>query len=70
MRPWGPPFLCLALTMPRPPSLPLAFYLKLFSKEIGRRERILAYTIMTVSILLSAVGTVWAFLPKSLIGAE
>lgn len=30
----------------------------------------MASTIMVISTILSAVGTVWAFLPKSLIGAE
>ncbi|KAF6805181.1 transmembrane amino acid transporter [Colletotrichum sojae] len=50
--------------------LPLAFYVKLFSKEITARERLLCYVLMTISTILSVVGTVWAFLPKSLIGAE
>jgi len=50
--------------------LPLAFYLKLFSEEITTRERILAYSLMTISAILSVVGTIWAFLPKALIGAE
>ncbi|KAK4152831.1 amino acid transporter [Chaetomidium leptoderma] len=51
-------------------TLPLAFYLKLFGHEISARERVFAFSVMTVSFCLSAVGTVWAFLPKSLIGAE
>lgn len=51
-------------------SLPLAFYLKLFSDEITAKERLFASTVMVVSTLLSVVGTVWAFLPKALIGAE
>ncbi|KAH0443287.1 transmembrane amino acid transporter [Colletotrichum camelliae] len=50
--------------------LPLAFYVKLFDKEISPRERLLCYVLMTISTVLSVVGTVWAFLPKSLIGAE
>ncbi|TDZ28783.1 Vacuolar amino acid transporter 1 [Colletotrichum spinosum] len=50
--------------------LPLAFYVKLFSKEISARERLLCYILMTISTILSVVGTIWAFLPKSLIGAE
>ena len=29
-----------------------------------------ASAVMALSFVLSAVGTVWAFLPKSLIGAE
>lgn len=51
-------------------TLPLAFYLKLFGTEISRKEKLLDYLIMSISITLSIVGTVWAFLPKSLIGAE
>jgi hypothetical protein len=51
-------------------SLPLAFYLKLFSKEISTREKVLDYFLITISSILSIVGTVWAFLPKTLIGAE
>jgi solute carrier family 32 (vesicular inhibitory amino acid transporter) len=50
--------------------LPLAFYLKLFGGEIATKERIIVWTVMAISFFLSVVGTVWAFLPKSLIGAE
>jgi vesicular inhibitory amino acid transporter len=53
-----------------PISLPLAFYLKLFHNDISPRERAFDYFLITVSSALSLVGTVWAFLPKSLIGAE
>ncbi|KAK4147008.1 amino acid transporter [Dichotomopilus funicola] len=51
-------------------TLPLAFYLKLFGHELSVREKVFAFSIMLLSFLLSVVGTVWAFLPKSLIGAE
>ena len=51
-------------------SLPLAFYLKLFKEEITPREKLVATTVMTISFILSVIGTVWSFLPKSLIGAE
>lgn len=51
-------------------SLPLAFYLKLFKEEITPGEKMVATTVMTISFILSVIGTVWAFLPKSLIGAE
>lgn len=51
-------------------TLPIAFYLKLFKDEIQARERFIATSIMILSTTLSFVGTVWAFLPKSLIGAE
>jgi vesicular inhibitory amino acid transporter len=50
--------------------LPLAFYLRLFRNEISTRERLFAYFLMAVCSVISAVGTVWAFLPKSLIGAD
>ncbi|KAJ1335517.1 solute carrier family 32 (vesicular inhibitory amino acid transporter) [Microdochium nivale] len=50
-------------------TLPLAFYLKLFGHEISAREKILTWFIMLTSLTLSIIGTVWAFLPRSLIGA-
>ncbi|KAK8115009.1 Transmembrane amino acid transporter [Apiospora kogelbergensis] len=51
-------------------TLPLAFYLKLFGHELSKKERALAWTTMIISLVLSIVGTVWAFLPKHLIGAD
>ncbi|KAK4114091.1 hypothetical protein N656DRAFT_706497 [Canariomyces notabilis] len=51
-------------------TLPIAFYLKLFGHEIPAREKLFAGSVMAVSSVLSVIGTVWAFLPKSLIGAE
>ncbi|OIW33850.1 hypothetical protein CONLIGDRAFT_197809 [Coniochaeta ligniaria NRRL 30616] len=51
-------------------TLPLAFYLRLFKSEITAKERVFATTVMFISLTMSIVGTVWAFLPKSLIGAE
>ncbi|KAK0722720.1 transmembrane amino acid transporter protein-domain-containing protein [Lasiosphaeria miniovina] len=50
-------------------TLPIAFYLKLFSHEISAKQRLVATSVMVLSTLLSITGTVWAFLPKSLIGA-
>ncbi|KAH7321565.1 transmembrane amino acid transporter protein-domain-containing protein [Rhexocercosporidium sp. MPI-PUGE-AT-0058] len=50
--------------------LPLMFYLKIFGKEISLKERILDYVLIAVCSVLAVVGTVWAFLPKSMIGAE
>jgi len=50
--------------------LPIAFYLKLFQDEIPPREKLIATSIMILSTCLSVTGTIWAFLPKSLIGAE
>ena len=52
------------------PRLPLAFYLKLFGHELSVREKSLAWFVMLASLMLSIIGTVWAFLPKELIGAR
>lgn len=49
--------------------LPLAFYLKIFGREIGWKERVMAWLLMGVSAVFAVVGTVWVFLPKKLIGA-
>ncbi|RYP70817.1 hypothetical protein DL771_005192 [Monosporascus sp. 5C6A] len=51
-------------------TLPLAFYLKLFGHEMAARERVFTWCVMLLSMTVSVVGTVWAFLPKRLIGAE
>jgi vesicular inhibitory amino acid transporter len=45
--------------------LPLAFYLKLFAHEIPAREKAFVWVVLLLSIILSSIGTVWAFLPKS-----
>lgn len=50
--------------------LPLMFYVKMFGKEISRRELILDYFLIVISSVMAIVGTIWAFLPKKLIGAE
>ncbi|KAH9900639.1 transmembrane amino acid transporter protein-domain-containing protein [Xylariomycetidae sp. FL2044] len=50
-------------------TLPLAFYLKLFGHTITLRERVFAWCVMLISSVLSIIGTVWAFLPRDLIGA-
>ncbi|KAK0621279.1 transmembrane amino acid transporter protein-domain-containing protein [Bombardia bombarda] len=47
--------------------LPICFYLKLFGNSIPRRERIFQYVLLIVSIILSTVGTIWAFLPRYLL---
>lgn len=49
--------------------LPISFYLKLYWKDIPYRERVLLWTILVVFSILGTVGTVWTFLPKSVIGA-
>ncbi|KAL3445176.1 transmembrane amino acid transporter protein-domain-containing protein [Aspergillus insuetus] len=47
--------------------LPLAFYLKIFGKEISRRERLLDWSLLVISSILAVIGTVWAFLPQELL---
>jgi vesicular inhibitory amino acid transporter len=50
--------------------LPLLFYLKLFSKEIVGFERAGIYALLAISTILSIVGTVFSFLPRSMLGVE
>lgn len=59
-------FLCFTICI----IFPLAFYLKIFGKEISRRERILDWFLLITSSILAAVGTVWAFLPRELISGR
>jgi vesicular inhibitory amino acid transporter len=47
--------------------LPLAFYLKIFGKEISRKERLLDWSLLVISSVLAVIGTVWAFLPQKLL---
>ncbi|KAF2128614.1 hypothetical protein P153DRAFT_432220 [Dothidotthia symphoricarpi CBS 119687] len=49
--------------------LPLAFHLKLFGKDIGRAEKTLNWVLIVISTFMAVVSTVFAFLPKELIGA-
>jgi len=49
--------------------LPLAFHLKLFGKEIGKAEKTLNWALIIVSTLMGVVSTVFACIPKELIGA-
>lgn len=49
--------------------LPVAFHLKLFGKELGRGERILNWTLIITSTIMAVVSTIFAILPKELIGA-
>lgn len=50
--------------------LPLAFYLKIFGKEISPRERTLDWLLLVTSSILAIVGTIWALLPQELITAK
>lgn len=49
--------------------LPLAFHLKLFGKDIGKGEKMMNWGLIVVSTIMAVVSTVFAFLPKELIGA-
>lgn len=59
-------FLCFTICI----ILPLAFYLKIFGKEISRGEYILDWILLIFSSILAAVGTVWAFLPQDMLSAH
>ncbi|BCR83816.1 putative transporter [Aspergillus chevalieri] len=50
--------------------LPLAFYLKIFGREMSSSERTLDWILLIISSILATVGTVWAFLPQELITAK
>ncbi|KAF1971830.1 hypothetical protein BU23DRAFT_535997 [Bimuria novae-zelandiae CBS 107.79] len=49
--------------------LPLAFHLKLFGKDIGKGEKILNWALIVLSTIMAIVSTVFACLPKELVGA-
>lgn len=63
-------FLGSALTFTICVILPLAFYLKIFGKEISTKERVVDWVLLVFCSVLAAVGTVWAFLPKDGFGAS
>lgn len=49
--------------------LPVAFYLKIFGTEIPLKERIFDWILIISCSIMAVMGTVWAFLPKQMIGA-
>ncbi|KAF2184569.1 hypothetical protein K469DRAFT_708752 [Zopfia rhizophila CBS 207.26] len=49
--------------------LPLAFHLKLFGKELGAWEKGMNWMLMWLSTIMAVVSTMFAFLPKEMIGA-
>jgi vesicular inhibitory amino acid transporter len=59
-------FLCFTICI----IFPLAFYLKIFGKEISRGEYILDWILLIFSSILAAVGTIWAFLPQDMLSAN
>jgi vesicular inhibitory amino acid transporter len=49
--------------------LPLAFHLKLFGQELGKGEKMMNWALIILSTVMAVVSTVFACLPKELIGA-
>lgn len=49
-------------------TLPLMFHLKLFGKEISRRETIMNWVLIVLSIVMAVVSTVFNFFPKEALG--
>ncbi|KAF1947120.1 hypothetical protein EJ02DRAFT_366076 [Clathrospora elynae] len=49
--------------------LPLAFHLKLFGKEISRGEKTMNWVLIVVCTIMAIVSTVFACLPKEMLGA-
>ena len=49
--------------------LPISFYLKLNWADTSRKERLVLFVLLVLFSILGAVGTVWTFLPKHLVGA-
>lgn len=50
--------------------LPCAFHLKIFGKEVSMKQRALDWTLIAISSILGIAGTICAFLPKKMLGAE
>ncbi|KAF8539089.1 transmembrane amino acid transporter protein-domain-containing protein [Trichophaea hybrida] len=48
--------------------LPLMFYLKIFGNEVSTKERVFAWFLIVVCSILGVVGTVFAFIPKEILG--
>jgi vesicular inhibitory amino acid transporter len=44
--------------------LPVAFHLKLFSKDLSKRQRVLDWSLLIISSLMAVVSTVFACLPR------
>lgn len=50
--------------------LPCAFHVKIFGKELSRRQKLLDWTLIIVCTVLATIGTVCTFLPKTMLGVE
>lgn len=49
---------------------PAGFYLKLFGKDISLKERLLDWMLIVSCSIMAVIGTVWAVLPKEMIGVR
>lgn len=50
--------------------LPCSFHLKLFGKEMPLRQKFLDWTLVVICSILAIIGTVCAFIPQNLLGAD
>lgn len=48
--------------------LPLAFHLKLFGKEIDKAEKTMNWVLIVLSTIMAVISTIFACLPKEVIG--
>jgi vesicular inhibitory amino acid transporter len=48
--------------------LPCLFHLTLFKGQLSVKQRVLDWTLVVVATIIACFGTVFAFLPKSLLG--
>lgn len=49
---------------------PCGFYLKMFGDEVGKKEKIVCWTLIVVCSIMAVIGTVWAFLPREITHAR
>jgi len=61
-------FLGAALTSLISIILPISFYLKLYHKDITKRESAISWFLLVLFSILGLVGTIWTFLPRHLVG--
>jgi vesicular inhibitory amino acid transporter len=50
--------------------LPLAFHLKIFGDSIPRSEKIMNWALIIISTILAIIGTVFNFIPRSVLGID
>lgn len=50
--------------------MPLLFHVRIFSKDLSKKELYANYAMIVLSCILALIGTVWAFIPKTVLGVE